>query len=374
MVTTATAIEPQGGAAAGVDRTGSPRQPAAWSLFLTYQTAFWAFFFAVNMLLASVFAEDDPPWFVLVEVVLCFVATSAIRSLSLREPLFRRVGLSQIGVIAGGSILATTMITLALFFVGRAWDFPRPSRSELVARATITLMMLTIWCAIYVCSRLIFERNTTEVRALRAESLALRKELERLQGQISPHFLFNALNTMMACRDDPAAVEMLTLSLSSYLRFLLRPSATLEPLAREIDALEEYLTIQGMRFSGRLETRIDCDMEARSVEVPPVLVQPLVENAIKYGSQTAEPPVRVSVAARREENWLSVEVTNSGSWVAPGGEQSPGTGLLSLEHRLRLLVGPAATVSHREAGGQVTVTVRLPVSSRGALSTTEPSA
>jgi len=198
------------------------------------------------------------------------------------------------------------------------------------------------------------------IRALRAESTALRSELEHLQGQISPHFLFNALNTVKACRDDPEAIATLTQSLANYLRFLLRPVATLEPLARELDALEEYLTIQEMRFGEGLESRIACDAAARSVAVPPVLVQPLVENAIKYGGQTGPRPVRVHVAARCEGDALTVEVANTGSWVTPQSGQSTGTGLRSLERRLRLLVGPGCTVTHRQAADWVRVEVRVP--------------
>jgi LytS/YehU family sensor histidine kinase len=110
-----------------------------------------------------------------------------------------------------------------------------------------------------------------------------------------------------------------------------------------------------------LETTIDCDLEARGVQVPPVMVQPLVENAIKYGGQTAERPIRVHVSARREAEMLVVEVANAGRWVPAGGRQSTGTGLRSLERRLRMLVGPGATVTHREDDGWVRVVIRVPI-------------
>jgi len=92
-----------------------------------------------------------------------------------------------------------------------------------------------------------------------------------------------------------------------------------------------------------------------------VMVQPLVENAIKYGGQTSTRPIRVEVAARREGDWLVVEVANTGSWVAAGGRNTTGTGLHSLERRLRLLVGPTAAVSHAEDNGWVRVRIRVPI-------------
>lgn len=122
--------------------------------------------------------------------------------------------------------------------------------------------------------------------------------------------------------------------------------------------------MQGVRFGDGLVTRIECDLDVRNVAVPPVMVQPLVENAIKYGGQTADRPIRVDVTARRDEDWLAIEVANSGRWVAPGGRQSTGTGLRSLERRLRLLVGPSASVSHRQDDGWVRVLIRVPLGSR----------
>jgi hypothetical protein len=333
--------------------------------FWLAHSAFWAGVFGVLMTVIHVFrpAIADPVAFVLVRVVLCFFVTAAMRWLSRQEPLLVRLGVSKIGVMAGGAILSAVLITLVLFAFDRGTGRTPlgPARLELVARLAINLALLANWCALYFGYQLIQERNSTEFRAMQAESLALRNELQHLQGQISPHFLFNALNTVMASRDDPEAIDTVTQALANYLRFLLRPAATLEPLARELDALEEYLTVQSVRFGDGLVTRIDCDLDVRGVAVPPVMVQPLVENAIKYGGQTSPRPIRVEVAARREGDWLLVEVANTGSWVAAGSRNSTGTGLRSLERRLRLLVGPTAAVSHGEDHGWVRVRIRVPI-------------
>lgn len=339
------------------------RLPMGEVLFWVAHAAFWAGSGVATMLVIRAFGPTAAasPAFVAAEAGLCFLATASMRWLSHREPLLLRLGVSKIGVIAGGAILSAVLITLVMFAVGHVVGGVAASRLELIARLVINLSMLGNWCALYFGYQLINERNTTEFRAMQAESLALRNELQHLQGQISPHFLFNALNTVMACRDDPEAIDTVTQSLANYLRFLLRPAATLEPLGRELDALEEYLTVQGMRFGDGLATTIDCDLDARGVPVPPVMVQPLVENAIKYGGQTADRPIRVSVAARREADTLVVEVTNSGRWVPAGSRQSTGTGLRSLERRLRMLVGPGATVVHGEENGRVRVVIRVPI-------------
>ncbi len=358
-------------------------QPAAFHLssaaaevvFWLAHAAFWTVAFMASLVVVEVFqpAIAEPVPFVAARIACCFVATAAMRELSQREGLLLRLGMSKIGLVAGGAILSAVAITLLLFLVDRAGGGVPPARPRLALLAlfAINLTLLANWCALYFGQRLIRERNSTEFRALEAESLALKNELQHLQGQISPHFLFNALNTVVASRDDPEAIDTITQALANYLRFLLQPAAPLEPLSRELDALEDYLTVQAVRFGDGLVTRIDCDLDVRGVPVPPVMVQPLVENAIKYGGQSGGRPVRVDVVARREENWLVIEVANTGRWVTAGGPQSTGTGLHSLERRLRLLLGPSATVSHdshdsnEQEGGRVRVRVRLPI--RGAL-------
>lgn len=345
----------------GLSRSPAAREAAFWVAHL----AFWMLVFAASLAVVHVFrpAIAEPVSLVAARVGLCFAATAGMRWLSRQEGLLTRLGLSKIGVMAGGALVAAVLITLVLFWIDRAagHEGAESTRLELVARLAINLTLVANWCALYFGYQLIRERNSTEFRALEAESLALRNELQHLQGQISPHFLFNALNTVIASRDDPEEIDTVTQALANYLRFLLRPAATLEPLARELDALEEYLTVQAARFGDGLVTRIDCDRDCRSVPVPPVMVQPLVENAIKYGGQTGSRPIQVHVSARREAHSLVVEVANTGRWVQPGSRQSTGTGLHSLERRLRLLVGPAATVSHREVDGWVRVRIAVPL-------------
>jgi LytS/YehU family sensor histidine kinase len=286
-----------------------------------------------------------------------------MRWLAHRPRLLERLGVSRAGLVAGGLLSAAVLITLAFAAAGVIISpgSERPSRGRLVAELAVNVSLLANWCALYFGAQLIRERSTAEFRAVEAESAALRSELSRLQSQISPHFLFNALNTVLASRADPEAIETVTQALANYLRFLLRPAARLEPLSRELEALEDYLTVQRVRFGAALETQIDCDLEVRGVLVPPPVVQPLVENALKYGGEPGGGPLRVEVSARRAGDWLEVEVANNGRWLPPGHGGSTSTGLDSLAGRLRLVLGPAAGVSHLAEDGMVRVRVRIPL-------------
>ena len=320
-------------------------------------------------------ALESPTLFVGARVAFGFLFTAGLRAISKRRPLMRRLGLSKIGLMVGGPLVGAVAMTVLMpvmqaAFDGWLSDGPRTplaigdagsARLGLSARFLLNLAMLAVWCLLYFGSQLLRDQQATELRVLEAESLASRNELRHLQSQISPHFLFNALNTVLACKHDPDAIEAVTQALAKYLRFLLRPVGALEPLGREIDALEQYLTIQSFRFGDRLVCRIDCDTDVRRIPVLPVMIQPLVENALKYGDQGPDRPLEVAVRAWRTHDRLMVEVANTGRWVDDVHADSTGTGLHGLRRRLLLHGGTDATVETAERDGWVRVTVTIPL-------------
>jgi LytS/YehU family sensor histidine kinase len=242
-------------------------------------------------------------------------------------------------------------------------------QAPVLTRQVITLL----WCAIYFGleaneTRRRAEREAAEniSRAAFAEAAARQNELRHLEARMNPHFLFNALNCIVAASHDHVAVERVTQDLADYLRFSLTPSRPLEPLSRELDALEKYLAIQQSRFGDDLVCRISCAPEARSVAVPPMMIQPLLENAFHYGAQTSPMPLTVSVTASVRDGALCMIVANSGSWVPPDPARSIGSGIQTLRKRLELLFGPAATADVCREEGWVRVVIRLPVAGRHA--------
>ena len=266
------------------DWSPAVREAGFWAAHLM----FWGVVFALLLLVQAVNRPDhsEPSVILAARVVTCLVATAAIRRLANMPQLLERLNATRAGLVAGGLLTFAVGITLAFgvvdgVFTGAAGEMPR-------SRLTVDLAdqyhaACELVCGLYFGIQLIQERSTAQFRAVEAEAAALRTELHRLQSQISPHFLFNALNTVLASRDDPAAIETITQALANYLRFLLRPAAPLEPLGRELDAIEQYLTVQSVRFGAGLVTEIDCEEQVRGLLVPPVMVQPLVENALKYG-------------------------------------------------------------------------------------------
>ena len=151
-------------------------------------------------------------------------------------------------------------------------------------------------------------------------------------------------------------------SSAARVRFSLEPAQPLEPLSRALDALEKYLAIQQSRFGADLVCRISCEPEARNVAVPPMMIQPLLENAFHYGPMSSPMPLNVSVGASVRDGRLCVIVANSGSWVPPDPARSIGSGLQTLRKRLGLLLGPAASVDVVSEQGWVKIVIRLPES------------
>ena len=355
------------------------------SSFWIAHACFWAATFAAAMIVIRAFkpALPDAAWFVGIRVIAAFVITALIRMAAKKTPLLERLGISKIGLMVGGPLAGSVLMTLAFMahdLSAGGLPIPQnpldgaPDRLGIAARFVLNLVMLTTWSAAYFGSQLLRDQRAAELRAFEAETLAARNELNHLQAKISPHFLFNSLNTILACKHSPDDIEVITQSLAKYLRFLLRPVATLEPLGREIDALEDYLTIQSFRFGDRLACRIDCDTDIRRIPVLPAMIQPLVENALKYGRHADGRPLEVTVRAHRDGDKLFIEVGNTGHWVSPDHAESTNTGLHTLRRRLLIHGGAEATVTTTERDGYVRVVIQIPLTAEYALTSAAPAA
>lgn len=195
---------------------------------------------------------------------------------------------------------------------------------------------------------------------LRAE--LARAQVQSLEKRLHPHFLFNALNTISSVMyDDPAAADRMIAGLSDLLRRALRTSDAQEvPLAEELDLLERYLDIMRARFEDRLDVALDIDEGVRQAMVPPLLLQPLVENAIRHGADPASHKVRAVLLARREGQTLRLEVRDHGRGLA-GSSPKQGVGLSTTARRLSTLYGRAQRLAFEDAAaGGLRVIVELP--------------
>ncbi|GJM45186.1 MAG: ATPase [Gemmatimonadota bacterium] len=204
-----------------------------------------------------------------------------------------------------------------------------------------------------------------EIAGERLRSQLVEARLDALKMQLHPHFLFNTLHAVTALvRRDPRRAESMIQDLSEMLRLTLADvDAQRVPLAREIEILDRYFAIQKVRFGDRLNVELDIAPEALPLQVPNLLLQPLVENAIRYGVASRYRGGRVRVEARLVAGRVALQVRDDG----PGLDGSPeralraGIGLSNTRERLQQLYGDDHTfaIANDPEGGLV-VTVDLP--------------
>jgi two-component sensor histidine kinase len=202
-----------------------------------------------------------------------------------------------------------------------------------------------------------------ELRAAQLEAELARAQVEALKMQLHPHFLFNTLNTVAGLmREDLEAADLVLAKLAELLRRTFETANIQElPLERELELLEAYLVIQRIRYGERLRITVEAGDEARRALVPSLILQPLVENAIRHGVAEAPGPRRVELRARVELGRLIVVITNDGPPLSPASRE--GYGLRNIRSRLTALYATRAAFSLTPGGsGGAVATLDLPLS------------
>jgi two-component system LytT family sensor kinase len=206
------------------------------------------------------------------------------------------------------------------------------------------------------------ERLARDLREGDMRRLATEAELRALRAQLNPHFLFNALTTIGYLMEAaPSRAIDALLQLTSLLRGVLRRSATeLSTLGEEIDLVTAYLELEKARFEERLMVAIDVPTALRSSIVPTLILQPIVENAIKHGLSPRLAGGRVRILATADQGRLSIAVEDSGGGFVVTPTPTPGLGLRHVTDRLRALYGTNARLDIRSSDLGTTVTIELP--------------
>lgn len=215
--------------------------------------------------------------------------------------------------------------------------------------------------------------RTVELRARAERHAAVKAQLDALQARTNPHFLFNSINTVASLiPDDPVLAERTIERLAEVLRFTLVSSEhRTVPLARELAITRDYLALHEARFGSRLRWSIDSDPAADDVPVPPLTLQPVVENAVLHGVSRRAAGGEIRIRTRRDAGAVVLEVSDDGpgsAGASAAGHQGTGTALRDLRARLELVYGAAATMTTGPAPGQgFRVEIRIPLDDAGRL-------
>lgn len=204
-----------------------------------------------------------------------------------------------------------------------------------------------------------------EVDTARLEANLSQAQLQSLRLQIQPHFLFNALNTISSLvYEDPRAADEMLAKLSEFLRLTLDGSGEhVVPVEEEIEFLGLYLDIMRARFGERLEVRIDIGDTASAASVPQLLLQPIVENAVRHGVEPESGAIRIDVWVRRIDDRLVLSVRDTGPGIADvdAALTSGGIGLANTADRLRRMYGDTHTLDVGNTnGGGLEITIAIP--------------
>jgi len=202
-----------------------------------------------------------------------------------------------------------------------------------------------------------------EVRTAQLERGLAQAELRSLRLQLQPHFLFNALNTISSTMyDDPRSADRMIGQLSQLLRLSLRTSHAQEvPLRDELEVLACYLGLMKARFGTRLRATVDAPPDTSDALVPSLLLQPLVENAIRHGNTSHAAGGAIDVRVSRVDTRLQIEVVDDGPGASDGIDVfAQGIGLSATRDRLQLLYGSAHRFEARNRGGGFVVSIALP--------------
>ncbi len=247
-----------------------------------------------------------------------------------------------------------------------------PIPSVIIEQAINGYFFMVAWCAFYLALASATAARQAERRAARFHATAQAAELRALRYQVSPHFLFNTLNSLstLVLRDRPDEAERMIQNLATFFRTSLTSDPTADvTLAHEIELQRLYLQIEAIRFPDRLHVSVDVPAALEGACVPGLLLQPLVENAVKYGVARARRPVTIGIAAWESEGLLHLSVTDDGDPLdaaAADAQRGTGVGLANVADRIAARHGPAAACACGPApGGGWRVHLTLPLVRHG---------
>lgn len=233
---------------------------------------------------------------------------------------------------------------------------------RLLTLAADTGVMIIPWTLIYYFYHYVLISGRQQVDTLKLEALVKELELKTIKAHINPHFIFNALNSIRALIDEnPARARKAITELSNILRSSMQ-AEKLETVTfeKELNIVKDYLALEHIRFEDRLQVEYDIDEDTLDQPIPPMMLQTLVENAIKHGISRQVDGGKVRIISDFREDYHELVILNTG--VLNGNRDSDGFGLASTKNRLQLLFGQKANFDIREVNeNTVEARVLIPV-------------
>lgn len=310
----------------------------------------WMAYFVINVFFAYSFGGKVESSFVIdIIIIMSFglLSTHLLRNVINRQNWFQYSFEKQVllffALIVGTGVLITLGAAAVMNFFSRRYD-TRLFSGQVVFRSLLSNCLITsIWWLIYFIWHYIDRSRNTQVDKLKLESTVKELELKTIKSQLNPHFIFNALNSIRALVDEnPQRARTAITELSNILRSSMQvEKVETVSLENELNIVKDYLALENIRFEERLKVQYDIDPDTLELPVPPLMLQTLVENAIKHGisKMVNGGLVRISSHMRQMQHEITIE--NTGQILEPSNGQ--GFGLQSTRQRLSLLFGSRAS-------------------------------
>lgn len=277
----------------------------------------------------------------------------------LRRSVFASAAIALLVVAVGFSLTA--------YLQSRGFDLRPPTKASFAVTLASSLVnsfvIVSIWLTIYFGVVVLRQRQHLGSEEVRLRAALRTAELSLLKSQLNPHFLFNALNTVRALiNESPQRAEVAVTQLARTLRYSLNSSRDeLVTLANELDIVKDYLGIETLRLAERLTIVYEISPASLTSHIPIMLLQTLVENAVKHGISQLPQGGTLCIATRLENTVLILEVKNDRPLIKNTDIPSDRVGLANANERLRLMVGPSATLALDLSSPQTAqATVRIP--------------
>lgn len=313
-------------------------------IYWSFQLAGWGLYVLVSAVLSSIVGEEQPKnsVFIFPLVFVLGIGLSHLHREIIKKYDWIKLNLLRLtpriiaSSIVSGLLFQPFLIGAEYLLVPEKFEF---KLTDIILNLFGWGLLMVMWSLIYITYHYFENFRKEEIKNLRWQAANFELELNKLKSQLNPHFLFNSLNTIKALIDEnPEKARKNVIQLSNLLRFtMLMGKNKIIPFTDEMKVVEDYIGLEESRLEDRLKVKIDIEEQAWGFFIPPMILQTLVENAIKHGISKKVGGGLLSISAKVVDSYLHIQVENDGELIEDTTPNGTGLGLSGTKERLKLL-------------------------------------
>lgn len=329
----------------------------------------WTIFVLLNIIISSTFEEFKTDYiYSWIFIGITGIALSHIYRNFIKKHGWKNLPLKSIvpRIFIASLLLGLILFSLVFLFNVSFNIIPieEYKLGGVIARVVNSSSLFLFWSVIYFAVHYLENYKKAEIESLIFEAAVKDFELKTLKAQLNPHFIFNAMNSIRALiEEDPEAAKSAVTKLSNLMRYTLKIERTeTVPLSEELRTIKDYLELEKIRFEERLNYKINSTAESDRIEIPPMMIQTLVENGIKHGISKSTTGGEIVLDCMIDSDKLKITIINTGIFDEEQMKNSKGFGVSNTILRLNLLYGEKASFIIKNINhNQVITEVKIPL-------------